>query len=427
MIDKILFYLRKIIPFRLFKVFQRPYHRIVAFVSAVIYRFPSRHITVVGVTGTKGKSSVTEILNAILEEAGFKTALSNTIRFKIGKESTENLYKMSMPGRFFVQSFLRKAVNAKCQYVILEMTSQGAQFYRHKHVNLDSLIFTNLAPEHIEAHGSYENYVRAKISIAQLLEKSCKKKTSLIVNRDDKESPRFLALNVKEKNTYSLSDAQPYTLGKEGFDMTIENTRITSLLSGEFNIYNSLAAITYAKTQSINTSVIKKALEKFTGIRGRVEKIYEGQDFNVIVDYAHTPDSLQKLYDVFKHTRRICVLGNTGGGRDVWKRNEMAHIAEKECDEIILTNEDPYDDDPYKIVDDMAKEMSKKPTIIMDRREAISHALKHAKTGDSVLITGKGTDPYIMGPQGTKIPWDDVQVAREELKKLDKSVKNSNL
>jgi UDP-N-acetylmuramoyl-L-alanyl-D-glutamate--2,6-diaminopimelate ligase len=203
--------------------------------------------------------------------------------------------------------------------------------------------------------------------------------------------------------------------------MTVRDALITSPLSGVFNIYNCLGAITYAQTQSISIETIKKALEKFSGIRGRVERIEEGQDFTVIVDYAHTPDSLQKLYDVFQSTRRICVLGNTGGGRDVWKRNEMAHIAEKECDEIILTNEDPYDDVPEKIVHDMAQEMSKKPTIIMDRREAIAHALSLANTGDSVLITGKGTDPYIMGPNGTKTPWSDALVAKEELhKKLTK-------
>jgi UDP-N-acetylmuramoyl-L-alanyl-D-glutamate--2,6-diaminopimelate ligase len=142
------------------------------------------------------------------------------------------------------------------------------------------------------------------------------------------------------------------------------------------------------------------------------------QDFNVIVDYAHTPDSLQKLYDVFQNTRRICVLGNTGGGRDTWKRDEMAQIAENECDQVILTNEDPYDDDPQQIINDMAGVMDTKPIIIMDRREAIAKALSLAKTGDSVLITGKGTDPYIMGPNNIKIPWDDATVTREELRKI---------
>jgi UDP-N-acetylmuramoyl-L-alanyl-D-glutamate--2,6-diaminopimelate ligase len=134
---------------------------------------------------------------------------------------------------------------------------------------------------------------------------------------------------------------------------------------------------------------------------------------------THTPDSLEKFYKVFKGTRRICVLGNTGGGRDTWKRDEMAKIAERDCDEIILTNEDPYDDDPTQIVTEMAEAITlKKPRLIMDRRDAIKAALSLASSGDSVLITGKGTDPFIMGPNNTKIPWSDAAVVREELSRL---------
>ena len=162
-----------------------------------------------------------------------------------------------------------------------------------------------------------------------------------------------------------------------------------------------------------------KALEKFSYIPGRVERIKEGQYFDVVIDYAHTPESLQALYNAFRDKRKICVLGNTGGGRDVWKRDKMAKIAENECDEIILTNEDPYDDDPQKIISDMAAAIpDAKPIIIMDRRVAINKAISLAKSGDAVLITGKGTDPYIMGAGGTKIPWSDAGVAKEELRKI---------
>jgi len=144
-----------------------------------------------------------------------------------------------------------------------------------------------------------------------------------------------------------------------------------------------------------------------------------GQDFDVIVDYAHTTDSLEKVYEVFQDSRKICVLGGTGGGRDTWKRPAMGAVANAHCDEIILTDEDPYDEDPQKIVSEiMAGIENSKAKIIMDRREAISHAISLAKTGDAVIITGKGTDPYIMGPNGTKTSWDDATVAREELIKL---------
>ncbi|MDE1874637.1 MAG: UDP-N-acetylmuramyl-tripeptide synthetase [Patescibacteria group bacterium] len=425
MTESILYHIRKIIPQAIFHFFQPIYHASLAFIGAVIYRFPSHKLKVIAVTGTKGKSSVTELVSAILEEAGHTTAVSNTIRFKIGGGSRDNLYKMSMPGRMFIQRFLRQAVKAGCEYAVIEVTSQGAAFYRHKFIAYDALIFTNLAPEHIEAHGSYENYVRAKLSIAEEAARSSKPHTVLVANADDKVTNLFLKKDFDEKRLYSLDDARPFELRKEGFSMTVQGVRMESSLSGEFNIYNELAAISLAESEGISIDACKRAIEKFTGIRGRVEKIDAGQDFTVVVDYAHTPDSLEKLYRVFKGTRRICVLGNTGGGRDTWKRDEMARIAERDCDEIILTNEDPYDDDPRKIVEDMAKAIGeesrrKKLHVIMDRREAIARALSLARTGDSVLITGKGTDPYIMGPNNTKIPWSDARVAREELEKLAK-------
>lgn len=419
MLNSILYFTKKLIPHSIFAFFQPAYHWTLAFVGALIYGFPSRRLIVIAVTGTKGKSSVTEILNAILEEAGYATALTNTIRFKVGAKSEDNLYKMSMPGRMFMQRFLRRAANAGCTHVVLEVTSQGAMLHRHLFIDFDGLIFTNIAPEHIEAHGSYENYVAAKLAIAEAAARSHKKRRVLVANADDKVANLFLAKDFTEKLPYSLADARPYELHKEGFDMTASGAHIHSHLSGIFNIQNELAAITMAQALGVSIETCKRAIEKFGGIRGRLEKVDVGQDFAVIVDYAHTPDSLQKLYDVYRGTRRICVLGNTGGGRDTWKRDEMARIAETECDEIILTNEDPYDDDPQKIVDDMAQAITrKKPRVIMDRREAIRKALSIALPGDSVLITGKGTDPYIMGPNNTKTPWSDSRVAREELEKL---------
>jgi len=419
--EKILRQIEKIIPAKLYGFFQPSYHYLMALLGAIIYRFPSRKLIVVGITGTKGKSSTTEILNAILEEAGFKTAVQNTVRFKIDQNSEDNKFKMSMPGRFFMQKFLRRAVKAKCQYAILETTSQGAQFSRHRFINFDGLIVTNISPEHIEAHGSYEKYKDAKLSIGRALVKSKKKRKVLVVNGDDKELAPFLALNIPEKINFSAEDAKPYELRLHDTDITIEKTLITTHLSGLFNIYNMVSAITYAKSQSIGVSTIKSALERFKGIRGRVEKIKisDNQQFEVIVDYAHTADSLEKLYQVFQDSRKICVLGNTGGGRDKWKRPAMGKVANQYCDEIILTNEDPYDEDPKAIVEEVAGGIaSKQYKIIMDRREAIREALKLAQTGDTVLITGKGTDPCICGPNGTKIPWDDATVAREELEKL---------
>ncbi|MDO8575587.1 MAG: UDP-N-acetylmuramyl-tripeptide synthetase [bacterium] len=419
MIDKILRHIEKLIPIVVYNFLRPYYHFCLSFAGALIYRFPSRNIKIVAVTGTKGKSSTTEIVNAFLTEAGYKTALSNTIRFKIGDESIDNKYKMSMPGRFYMQRFLRRAVDAKCDYAVVEITSQGAITYRHLFIDMNALIFTNISPEHIEAHGSYENYLNAKLSIGDALAKSKKRPRVLVVNKNDKEAMKFLEKSADIKETYSVRDAEPYEIKKEGIDFTLNSEKISSHLSGLFNLYNILGAISYVKTEGVSNGIIKVALDKLGGIPGRVQNIEAGQDFKVIVDYAHTPDSLEKVYQVFEHTRMICVLGNTGGGRDTWKRKDMALIADKYCDEIILANEDPYDEDPMKIVSKMKSFLPEnRGQIIIDRREAINKAISLARAGDTVIITGKGTDPYIMTANNTKIEWSDAKVAYEEIKNI---------
>jgi UDP-N-acetylmuramoyl-L-alanyl-D-glutamate--2,6-diaminopimelate ligase len=417
--EKMLHIGRKVIPSPLFKWGQPIYHWKMAFLSALWYRFPSRNIKVIGITGTKGKSSTTEIINAILEEAGYKTAVSNTIRFKIGDTNEDNMYKMSMPGRFFIQRFLRRAVDAKCDFVVMEMTSQGSLQYRHKFIDMDAFVFTNISPEHIEAHGSYEKYVEAKINIAKQLGLSSKKNRALIVNGDDKESARFLANDADTKITYNIESVAPFEIKNEGIEFTLNGRRITSPLSGRFNLYNILAAVTCARHFGVTDEVIARAIEKFSGIKGRVEKIEAGQKFTVVVDYAHTPDSIQKLYEHFKSQRIIAVFGATGGGRDTWKRKEMGRLADEYASEIILTDDDSYDEDPMKICEEIKQGITKhNPTILTDRREAIREAFKRAQPGDAVLLIGKGTDPYLMGPNGSKIPWSDAKVAREELEKM---------
>ena len=436
--------IKKIIPKPIFQFLQPIYHYSLAVLGALIYDFPSKKLIVVGVTGTKGKTTTTELVNAILEEASYKTALASTLRFKIGEKEERNFFKMTMPGRFFMQKFLREAVKANCSHAVIEMTSEGAKQFRHKFISLDALIFTNLAPEHIESHGSYENYVQAKLNIARELEKNSTKKCLveperatrglfeenfspvLLVNKDDKEAEKFLALNIKNKIPYSLSDAIGIKTDENGSSFQIDKMVIHSKLPGIFNVSNMLGAIAYAKFAKISEEIIKKALENINFIKGRMEKIDLGQEFDVVVDYAHTPDSLKAVYETYSSTSSpqvkkslICVLGNTGGGRDKWKREEMGKIADEYCSEIILTNEDPYDEDPRKILEDIKKGIVNKPVeIIMDRRNAIYTAISRAKSGGAVLITGKGTDPYIMGPNGSKQEWDDATVAREELQKI---------
>ena len=422
--DTALYYLKKLIPTPLFKVLQPVYHYALTAVGALIYRMPSREITVIGVTGTKGKSSVTELINAIFEADGKRTALMGTIRFKIGDSSRPNLYKMTMPGRFFVQKFLRDAVNAGCDVAVIEMTSEGVRQSRHKFIDLDALVFTNLSPEHIESHGSYEKYIAAKLQLARALENSTKRPRFIVANKDDEHGHLFLEADVEHRLPYSLTDLELYNLNKEDVSLVLRGTTIRVPLVGLFNVYNALAALTCAEAFGVKLPVIAKAFANLEPIKGRVERFKSPKDASkhvtAIVDYAHTPDSLEKLYQAFPKEYKVCILGNTGGGRDTWKRPEMGRIAEQYCDSIILTNEDPYDEDPDKIVDDMARGIAddSKLKIIMDRRRAIRTALEEAPDGGVVLISGKGTDPYIMGPRNSRIPWSDAKVVQQEMHEL---------
>ena len=405
-----------------------PYHYAWAVLSTLRYGFPARRLTVIGVTGTKGKSSVAEMLYTIFTTAGYETALAGTIRFVIGKESRPNLFKMTLPGRGFIQKFLAEALAKKCRYAIVEITSEAALQHRHLGLDLDALVFTNLQKEHLESHGSIENYFRAKLAIGKALVRSSKRDRSIIAHEQDEYGMKFLALPVDTQIPFSLAEVSDAHTDENGASFVYKGIPFTLPLPGTFNILNALAAIKTAEKFGISLETSAQALAGLERISGRVERIDAGQDFIAVVDYAHTPDSLQALYSAFPHKRKICVLGNTGGGRDRWKRPEMGRIADEACEKVILTNEDPYDEDPRAIIDEMADGMSARGgsasggkrtlDIIMDRREAIRAALATARPGDAVLISGKGTDPFIMGPKGSRTPWSDAVVVREELERL---------
>ena len=419
-------FIRSLIPNSVMNRLRPVYHFLLSFIGAVIYGFPSRKIFVIGVTGTKGKSTTVELISSTLKVAGLKTASTSTIRFSIGNKNKENKYKMTMPGRFFMQKFLAEAVKEGCTHAVLEMTSEGAKQYRHAFVHMDVLIFLNLSPEHIESHGSYEKYKQAKLSLARALERSPKPERTLIVNADDKESKDFLSFNIPNKRSFSLNDLEKISDTEEGLSFLYKDTHIVSSLRGLFNASNICAVLSLSEVLKIPLPVAKRAIALTEKVEGRVEevKISKNQPFKVYVDYAHTPESLKSLYSAFRN-KKVCVLGSAGGGRDTWKRPAMGEIADKNCDHIILTDEDPYDEDPKKILEDIKVGIKNKtPEIILDRREAINRSLKKAleisKKGESVsvLITGKGTDPYIMGPKGKKEPWSEVRIVAEELKKV---------
>jgi len=377
------------------------YHFGWVLLGAIIYRFPAKKIKVIGVTGTNGKSTVVFLISRILEEVGYPVAAISSIQFKIKDKTWTNNLKMTMPGRFKLQKFLRQAVQSGCQYVVLEVTSEGIKQHRHQFIGFDSAVLTNLTPEHLESHGGFENYKKAKAKLFQ----SVKPEGKIIVNLDDKSADYFMQFPAKEKIGYTVNSKPEFKLN----------------LLGQFNISNALAAISVVQAEGVSFDKIKLALEKIESIPGRMEIVIK-EPFTVIVDYAHTPDALEKVYQTIRKAftgRIIGVLGATGGGRDKWKRPVFGKIAEQYLDKIIITNEDPYNEDPQLIIDEVAAGLKQKqPERILDRRQAIQQALKLAQKSDVVIITGKGCEPWMCVKDGKKIPWDDRQVVREEFSKL---------
>ena len=380
------------------------YHYLWALGSSLFYGFPSQKLIVIGVTGTKGKTTVVDLIAAILREDRKKVIVSSTLHFTVGNNETRNLLKMTMPGRSFLQALLARGVAEGCTHAVIEMTSEGARQHRHRFIALDALVVTNISPEHIESHGSYGEYLAAKRSIVKSLAHSSKKQRILVMNGDDKEKETFLSLPIPTKISFSSADPFPYE----------------TILPGKMNKMNILAAAAVTRTLGVGEETIKNAVRKFSGIRGRMEEIPNNRDIRIYVDYAHTADSLAAAYQAAGVGEKICVLGSCGGGRDRWKRTAMARVAHEHCRDIIFTNEDPYDEDPQVIIDEMAAALpANSYTVIFDRREAIKEALTRAHEKDTIMITGKGTDPFIMGREGTKTPWDDASVVREELQKLN--------
>lgn len=396
------------------------YHFLLAYLASVWYRHPSRVLTVVGVTGTKGKSTVVELLSAIFTAAGFKTAFYSSVRIKTGGAVETNRTGNSMPGRGRLQRFLRRAADAECRYAFIEVTSQGAVQHRHRFIEWDGGIFTNLAPEHIEAHSSFEAYRGAKLEFFRALARSPKLEKIAVVNGDDLEAARFLtaARAARVREIEVSAKARGAELGLSGAWITVP-----------VNLENAALAAAYAEARGTPRDVIRRALDAFPGVPGRMEYV-QHDPFAVVVDYAHTPDSLEKVYGFLKSQmsnvnskKLICILGAAGGGRDKWKRPEMGSIAAQYCDEIILTNEDSYDEKPDSILDDVERGIHTNPSNqhpsvlrILDRREALKKAIGMAQPGDVVIATGKGSETSIHLARGEKIPWSEREVMEELLK-----------
>ncbi|MDD5589677.1 MAG: UDP-N-acetylmuramyl-tripeptide synthetase [Candidatus Portnoybacteria bacterium] len=427
MIKKIL---KKIIPDFVFSW----YHFCLAYLGAGIYGFPSRKMFVIGVTGTKGKTTTCNLLFQILNGAEMKAGMATTVNFGIGDKLWINSYKQTMLGRFRLQKLLSRMASEGCKYAVIETSSEGILQHRHRAIDYSAAILTNVSPEHIERHGSFENYRSEKL---KLFEKVAKKENGTgIYNLDDRNIDFFLEPKIKNKygfvkNAMGTPPSQEFKKVLQISDIELPPAKTAFVMAGqkfempligEFNVYNAAAAICFGLSQEISAEKIKNILVNAKPAPGRMEIINEGQPFTIVVDYAHEPASLEAVYKslkIFNPNKIIAVLGSQGGGRDKAKRPILGSLAGSYADVVIITNEDPYDEDPEKIINDVALGVANKDKIIkiIDRREAIKKSLKLASSGDIVVITGKGGEISMCVENGRKIPWKDSKIIEEELKK----------
>ena len=432
MLEKILSFFKKLIPKNIFKLGQPVYHFILAILGMIIYRFPARKMIVIGVTGTKGKTSTVNFIHSVLSEGGNKVGLISTANIKIGEKDFPNKYHMSMPGRFILQKYLREMKNAGCKYVVLEVTSEGIKQWRHLGLFLDVAVFTNLSPEHLSSHGgSFTKYRETKMRIFK--RNIFDKLKLIIVNADDENSNYFLEApkDTVEKLNYSLGRVADFTENESGISFEFEKEIYKLNILGKFNIYNALPAILLGKRYGLNTDQIKSGLLKLNLIPGRMETIEEGQNFKVLVDYAHEKLSMNSLLDSAQNLKKnpignkiIIVLGGDGGGRDEQRLYDMGEAVGKKADMVIVSDSDPYFDDELVLAEKIAGEAVKfgkikdeNLFIILDRAEAIKTAISIAKEGDVVLLATRGS-LNTMDIKGKKVPSDDRVIARSVLRSI---------
>lgn len=416
-------FLRKLIP----EPILQAYHYFLAILASLIYGFPTRKLFVVGITGTKGKTSTANYIWSMLNAAGYKTGLLGTANIRIGDSEQMNPYHMTMPGPFVMQRLFSQMAKQGCTHLVMEVTSEGLKLWREIGINFDTAIFTNLTPEHLPSHGgSFERYKQTKSKLFK------RTKNIFIVNSDDEHHEFYQNFPAKLKLTYGVNSGQikadEISENSAGVDFKVGDKNYHLSVLGRFNVYNSLPAIALGQAINIPVDKIQAGLNNLKVIPGRMEKIDQGQNFTVIVDYAHEKVSMNLALDAARgiagNNKVIVMLGAEGGGRDKSKRAVMGEVAAQKADYVITSNVDPYDDDPRPIVEDIAKASEsngktreKDLFVIEDRRQGIAKALSLANQNDVVLITGKGAEQSMeLGDQS--IPWDDREVVKEELKKL---------
>lgn len=417
-----------------------PYHYALARFAAFFYGHPARKLVVIGVTGTNGKTTTSYLIAKALEASGYQTACTTTAIIKVGEKEWINRTKMTMPGRFFVQRMLHDMVKAGCKYAVIETSSQGLVQYRHLGVEYDVAVFTNLTPEHLESHGGFEAYKQAKAALFKAVAEAPPKTI------DGKLVPKAFVLNRASDHADFYASQGPgvkkiwYGLQEQGEDLVatnivyqaksttcrVDGAALSLSLPGKHNLENALAALGVCRVLGVDVQGAAKKLSEVPGVPGRLERVEAGQPWTVIIDYAYEPEALQKCLDALKvvpHKRLIHVLGSCGGGRDVSRRPLLGAFAAKHADIAIVTNEDPYDEDPQGIIDQIIVGAVAEGRVVndgiysvLDRQAAINKAMELAEPGDLVLLTGKGCEPWICVSDGEKLPWDERAAAEQAIK-----------
>lgn len=407
------------------------YHKSHAYLAALWYGFPSEKMKVIGITGTKGKTTTANFTWAVLTACGYKTGLIGTANIRIGEKEYMNEYHMTMPSPWIIQRLLKQMLEQGCTYVVMEVTSEGIKQHRHLGIDFHVGVFTNISPEHLPSHNnSFEEYARTK---ARLFETLTKETSYMLTNADDSQSKYMSGFSKVPVITYGIEQGETRAVNiKEtptGVDFEVHGIKIHSPILGKFNVYNILPAVLIGTKEGATNKQIEDGIQNLTGIPGRMEVITRDNPCLVIIDYAHEKKSVNALLDAAhalkKDNGKIYIIyGAEGGGRDKRKRGEMSEAVSRKADIGIITVVDPYDDDPKEINNDIARYAEsfgmirdKNLFVIHDRREAITFALQGREKDDIVLIIGKGAEQSMILPTGS-IPWDDRVVTREVLKEL---------
>ena len=395
-------------------------------VASNFYGAPSRQLRMVGVTGTNGKTTTSHLITAILYEAGYLTGILGTLYARWN--GREEVLAHTTPESVDLERFCRQVWDEGGKYVVMEVSSHALELARVDGIEFDVALFTNLTQDHLDYHKNLDNYLRAKLKLFAMLGDASDKLA--VINADDPYCSDFAAAARCRVVSYGVERdaavrARDIKVSAEGSEFTVvgagQEFDIKLNLAGLFNVYNALGAIALTLYEGISPEVIQKGLAKVSGVPGRFESVSCGQNFAVIVDYAHTPDGLENILKTARQLRpdRIITVFGCGGDRDRSKRPLMGEIAARYSDLCLVTSDNPRNEEPQAIIEDILPGVQKVPDsryqVIPDRREAIRQAVGLARPNDMVIIAGKGHEDYQI-VKGKVLPFDDREVARDFLR-----------